>query len=220
MRILVLDGALADCVAAVVVDGQVVARRGAGGGRGQAALLAGMARDVLATAEVAAAELDGIAVTVGPGSFTGLRAAIALAQGLGAASGRAVVGVSVPEAMGAALPRLGRRTLWVALDSRRGRVFLRRGDDLRAFGLDELPAPDGPVAVAGDAAIAVAARLAARGEDVMLTDVRRASPRAVAAVAAQRLRGELPPLPPLPLYVDPPEAKLPAGGLRPPPMEA
>ena len=220
MRILVLDGALADCVAAVVVDGQIAARRSASGGRGQAALLAGMARDVLAGAGVAAAELDGIAVVVGPGSFTGLRAAIALAQGLGAASGRPVVGVSVPEAMAAALLRLGRRTLWVALDSRRGRVFLQRGDDLRAFALDDLPVPDGPVAVAGDAAIAVAARLAARGVDVMLTDVRRASPRALAAVAARRLGGEVPALAPLPLYVDPPEAKLPAGGLRPPPLGA
>jgi tRNA threonylcarbamoyl adenosine modification protein YeaZ len=215
-----MDGALADCGTAVVVDGQLAARRVAAGGRGQAALLAGLTRDVLGAAGVTAADLDGIAVTVGPGSFTGLRAAIALAQGLGAASGRPVVGVSVPEAMAAALPRLGARALWVALDSRRGRIFLQRGDDLRAFAVDDLPAPDGAVAVAGDAAIPVAARLAARGVDVMLTDVRRASPRAVAAVAAQRLRGETPARAPLPLYVDPPEAKLPAGGLRPPPSQA
>jgi hypothetical protein len=45
-------------------------------------------------------------------------------------------------------------------------------------------------------------------------------PLHIAAAARRRLRGELPPLPAQPLYVDPPEAKLPAGGLRPPPRAA
>jgi hypothetical protein len=52
----------------------------------------------------------------------------------------------------------------------------------------------------------------------MLTDLRLPPIRQVALVAAQRLRGERPPLPAQPLYVDPPEAKLPQGGLRPPPV--
>jgi len=53
---------------------------------------------------------------------------------------------------------------------------------------------------------------------VMLTDVRIPAGRHIAAVACQRLAGALPPLPAQPLYVDPPEARLPAGGLRPPPI--
>ena len=83
--------------------------------------------------------------------------------------------------------------------------------------LDALPVPDGKVAVAGDAAAAVAARLAARDADVMLTDARLPIARHVAVVAERRFSGELRPLPAQPLYVDPPEARLPAGGLRPPP---
>jgi tRNA threonylcarbamoyladenosine biosynthesis protein TsaB len=71
--------------------------------------------------------------------------------------------------------------------------------------------------VAGDAAAAVAARLAARGADVMLTDARLPIARHVAVAAERRFRGELRPLPAQPLYVDPPEARLPAAGLRPPP---
>jgi hypothetical protein len=52
---------------------------------------------------------------------------------------------------------------------------------------------------------------------VRLTDARLPHAEHVAAVGARRLRGELPPLEAMPLYIDPPEAKLPAGGLRPPP---
>jgi hypothetical protein len=51
----------------------------------------------------------------------------------------------------------------------------------------------------------------------MLTDARLPDAVAVARVGARRLAGVLPPLAAQPLYVDPPEAKLPAGGLRPPP---
>jgi tRNA threonylcarbamoyladenosine biosynthesis protein TsaB len=81
-----------------------------------------------------------------------------------------------------------------------------------------LPAADGPVAVAGDAAIEVAARLAARNETTMLTDARLPLARHLATVGQRRLRGDLPPLPAQPLYIDPPEARLPEGGLRRPPV--
>jgi hypothetical protein len=71
-----------------------------------------------------------------------------------------------------------------------------------------------PIAVAGNAAVEVAARLAARGADVMLTDARLPVGTHVAQVGALRHAGALPPLAAQPLYVDPPEARLPAGGLR------
>jgi hypothetical protein len=80
-----------------------------------------------------------------------------------------------------------------------------------------LPVASGRIAVAGDAANAAAAALAARGLDVMLTSARVAAPLQVAAVAAARAAGNLPPLDAVPLYVDAAEAKLPAGGLRPAP---
>jgi tRNA threonylcarbamoyl adenosine modification protein YeaZ len=178
---------------------------------------------VMATAGVTAAALDAVGVTVGPGSFTGLRAALALAHGIALGAGCPVVGVTVGEAIAEAFPQLGTRRLWTAIDSRRGRVFLDRGpngseDDIASFELANLPVPDGPVAIAGDAAILVAACLAASGVDVALTDLREALPRHVAVAAARRLARELSPREAQPMYIDPPEAKLPAGGLRPPPV--
>ena len=178
-----------------------------------------MVADVLAQAGIAATALDAVAVTVGPGSFTGLRASIALAQGLAAGAGCRLIGVTVAEALIAALPaNAASREVWVAIDSRRDRVFLLRGDDRAAFALDALPAATGRIAVAGDAAIAVACRLAARASgSIMLTDARLPATAMVAAVAARRLAGELPMLAVEPMYIDAPEAKLPAGGLRPAP---
>ena len=217
MRILALDAALARCAAAVVVDGEVLAARQTAATQGHAALLPVMARDVLAEAGIDAASLDLVAVTVGPGSFTGIRAGLALAHGIALAAGVPVIGVTVGEALADSLPHLGERRLWVAIDSRRGRVFLERGGTVVTTPLDALPVPDGKVAVAGDAAAAVAARLAARDADVMLTDARLPMARHVAMAAACRFRGVLPPLPALPLYVDPPEARLPSAGQRPPP---
>ncbi len=224
MLILGLDAALARCSAAVLEAGVVRAEACEDGGRGYATILPAMARDVLRAAEVPAAELAAVAVTVGPGSFTGLRAALALAHGIAGAVGRPVLGVLVAEALAEALAGTGQapersgRMLWVAIDNRRGRVFLHRGDAaVESAALDALPGPAGPVALAGDAAAEVAARMAARGDDVVLTEARLPLARHVAAVGARRLAGRLAPLPAQPLYVDPPEVRLPAGGLRPPP---
>ncbi len=217
LRILALDAALGRRSVAIVAGEVTLAEASEAGDRAMGERLAPMAAAALHSAGLAAWELDAVAVTVGPGSFTGIRAALALAHGIALAAGRVPVAVTVAEAMAAALPALGARALWVATDSRRGRVFLDIGGRLSAVPLAALAQPAGPVALAGDAAIAVMARLAARGCDVLLTDAREVRARDVALVAAARLAGTLSPLACLPLYVDPPEARLPLGGLRPAP---
>ena len=216
-RILALDAALGSRSVAIVAEGVVLAEASEGGDRAMGERLAPMAAAALRSAGLAASALGAVAATVGPGSFTGIRAALALAHGMALAAGRVPVAVTVAEAIAAGLPVFGERALWVATDNRRGRVFLDIGGRLAAVSLADLPEPEGPVAVAGDAAVAVMARLAARGCDVLLTDVRQIRARDVALVAAARLAGTLPPLACLPLYVDPPEARLPASGLRPAP---
>jgi tRNA threonylcarbamoyladenosine biosynthesis protein TsaB len=208
MRILALDAALARCSAAIIVDDALIAARQSDATRGHAALLPMMVSDVLAEAALPATQLDLVAVTVGPGSFTGIRAGLALAHGIALAAGIPVIGVTSGEALADSLPHLGSRRLWCAIDNRRGRVFIERSQGIAAFSLDSLPQPDGTVAVAGDAAIAVASHLAARGADVLLTDARLPMPRHVAVVALRRFQGALPPLPAQPLYVDPPEARI------------
>jgi tRNA threonylcarbamoyl adenosine modification protein YeaZ len=219
MRILVLDSSLARCTAAIVVNDVVVALRSGVRKQGHESILPGMARDVLEESSALPGDAgpDLVAVTVGPGSFTGIRAGLALAHGIGLALGVPVIGVTVGEAIADAFPHLGDRTLWTVTDSRRGHVFLERNGEIVSLSLEALPTPAGKVAIAGSAAAQVAARLAARGGNVMLTDARFPLARHIALVAARRHSGVLPPRSALPLYVDPPEARLPAGGLRPSP---
>jgi tRNA threonylcarbamoyl adenosine modification protein YeaZ len=157
--------------------------------------------------------INTVAVTIGPGSFTGLRTAISLAQGFAAAAGILLLGVRVEEAFAQAFPTL-HRPLWVAIRARRDRIFLVRDGIATGFADADIPRARGPVALAGDAANDVAARLAAAGADVLITNARTIDPVWVARAALARQAAGLPPHPALPVYVDPPEAKLPAGGLR------
>ena len=217
--ILALDAALAGCSAALVEGGRVLAARAALGDRGHAALLPPMVEAVLGEAGVAATALDAVAAVVGPGGFTGIRAALALAEGLALGAGRSAIGVTTGEALAAALPLRphGPRAIWAVIDNRRGRVMLEQfpPGSLRAEGAPEvvagveLPWPGGPVAVVGDAAPSVAARLAARGVDALLGEARLPSAIAAARVAALRLDGALPPLAARPLYVEPPAVRRP-----------
>lgn len=219
-RILALDAALARCSAAVLAGETVLAQRSAAGERGHAALLPPMAEAVLREAGLAAGELDAIAAVVGPGGFTGIRAALALAEGIGLGAGLPVIGVTTGEALAAAVPAAERegRAIWTVVDNRRGRVLLERfpPDAMAAdgppevFAESELPRPAGPVAVAGDMAPAIAARLAARGDNARLTGQRLPEAAAAARVAALRLARALPPLAARPLYVEPPAVRLPA----------
>ncbi len=224
--VLTLDAALGGCSAGVVRDGVVLASLRQDAGRGSSAALPAMARQVLEQAGVAAGALSGIAVTVGPGSFTGVRAALALAHGMGLGAGVPVWGITVGAALRAELgtdlrtgisvgisvgggaERGGLRPLWVAVDTKRGRVFLDDGVGIVAVALDALPSPAAPIAVAGDVAIAVVSRLAARGFDLQLLGVGGPSPLGIAH--GERVSA-------LPLYVDPVEARPgPAG--RPAPL--
>jgi tRNA threonylcarbamoyl adenosine modification protein YeaZ len=217
LRILAIDAAQRHASVTLVVDGVALAVRASAPDTGLAEMLAVWVGECLGEGGVVPGALDAIGVTIGPGSFTGLRASIALAQGLGLAADVPVHGISMGEAFGAALPLL-QRPLWVALTARRGRVFLERDGVATGFDDADLPQPAGPIALAGEQAGGVAARLAARGNDVMLTDARYCSGTAIAAALRRRVAAGLPMRPAMPLYVDPPEAKLPAGGLRPAPI--
>lgn len=224
-RILALDAALARCSAAVLVDGAVRAARAEATARGHASALPPMAEAVLAEAGLRAPDLDAVAVVVGPGGFTGLRAAIALAEGLALGAGVPLIGVTTGEALAAALPAPLRaaRAVWAAIDNRRGRILLERfapgawTPEAAPEPMEEaaLPRPPGPVALCGDAAPAVAARLAARDLDAMLTDSRLPDAAAAARVAALRLAGRIPARAARPLYAEPPAVRLPGGGAAP-----
>ncbi|HEY4585047.1 MAG TPA: tRNA (adenosine(37)-N6)-threonylcarbamoyltransferase complex dimerization subunit type 1 TsaB [Brevundimonas sp.] len=128
MKVMVIDTALGACSAGLFVDDAASDAVRALGLRhelmtkGHQERLGGLARD--AAAEVGGFDgVDRIGVTVGPGSFTGLRVGLAFALGLGAALGRPVVGVSTLDALAASVPAEG--LVAAVIDARRGQVYGR-----------------------------------------------------------------------------------------------
>jgi tRNA threonylcarbamoyladenosine biosynthesis protein TsaB len=190
------------------------------GQTGEAAFLPRMVADLLAEAGMQASDLGTVAVNVGPGSFTGLRASIAFASGLATGAGLPLIPVTTAEALAFALPE-PHPPLWCALDARQGRIFLHRGgapSDWTVALLADPPHPPSPVALTGDGATALAAALGL--SDTAVTIARLPHAEGVGRAAVARAAGELGPLPTVPLYIDPPRALLPRGGLRPPPATA
>lgn len=124
MRVLVIDTALDACTAAVFEDGHALGVRTELMVRGHSERLGGFARDAVAEAGGGFEALERIGVTVGPGSFTGLRVGLAFAQGLGAALGLPVVGVSTLEALARSADR-GQGATAAVIDARRGQVYLQ-----------------------------------------------------------------------------------------------
>jgi tRNA threonylcarbamoyladenosine biosynthesis protein TsaB len=97
MRILAMDTATSSCSVALWCDETIVAARREVMSRGQAEALVPMIGDVLAEAKVTASDLDLLAVTVGPGAFTGLRIGLATARGMGLAAHVPCLGLTTTE---------------------------------------------------------------------------------------------------------------------------
>lgn len=214
MKVLGLDTATTACSAAVWIDGAVVASRRLTMNRGQAEALAPMIMATLEDAGVAeVSDLDRIAVTIGPGAFTGLRIALATARGFSVATGRPVAGVTTFDALAHAVPaslRAG-KALLIAVDSRRAEPFCQLYDaDLNP--LDEpfalLPdavaarVPAGPLLLAGDGAPMLREALATRADTAFAPGDGLPDAGVVAALGAAMAL----PLPPArPLYLRPPD---------------
>ena len=223
--VLALDASSSRCSAVLwSEEAGLLASAERDGQTGDAARLPGMVAALLASRGLAAGDMSTIAVCVGPGSFTGLRASIAFAEGLAAGAGLPVIGVTVAEALAIAARAEGTDLpLWCALDGRHGRIFLHRGgapEDWEVAQLSDPPLPPVPVALTGDAAQALGDVLADNGVDAVVTAARLCHAREVAIAGIQRAQGRLVPLAAVPLYIDPPRAMAPKGGLRPPPLEA
>lgn len=127
MRVLIIDTALDVCAAGVFEgtpggEWRALARAVEPMARGHQEKIGPLVRDTVAASGGFDA-LDRIGVTVGPGSFTGLRVGLAFALGLGAALDRPVVGLSTLDGLAASVAADGR--VAAAIDARRGQVYLR-----------------------------------------------------------------------------------------------
>ncbi len=128
MKLLAFETATEACSVAVYVDGEVRERHELAPRR-HAELALPWAEALLAEAGVARSQLDGIAVGRGPGAFTGVRLAVAVAQGIALALDRPVLPVSTLAALAA--DAAGTRIV-AAIDARMGEVYLgtfERGED-------------------------------------------------------------------------------------------
>src|SRR6516162_7470595 len=118
MRILAFDTSTELCTAALCDSGRWTERAEHAGSR-HSELLLPMIRGLLGNAGLSLRDLDGIAFGAGPGSFTGLRIACGVAQGLSLGADVPVVGVASLEAMAeAAYAKHGWRRVAAALDAR------------------------------------------------------------------------------------------------------
>lgn len=97
--VLALDTSLDACSVAIVRGDSVLADLSERMQRGQAERLAPMVREAAARAGAAFSELDRVAVTTGPGSFTGVRVGLSFARALALALGKPCIGVSTLEAL-------------------------------------------------------------------------------------------------------------------------
>jgi len=93
-------------------------------GRNHSAYLAPMIQQILEQAEVSADELTAMAVSTGPGSYTGLRIGVALAKGMAAVNGIPLVGISTLDTIASGQTYYNtRHTLVVVVPAGRGRVI-------------------------------------------------------------------------------------------------
>jgi len=120
MILLAIDCSASLCAACVYdgTAGEELGRAVRDLGKGHAEHLIGVIEEALATAGKAYSDLGAIAVSIGPGSFTGIRVAVSAARGFALALGRPAIGVDTLEALAAeSRERLGPRTVLAALAS-------------------------------------------------------------------------------------------------------
>lgn len=227
--LLAIDCAGPVCSVALAAAGEITASRSIPLARGHAEVLMPMIADALAETGAAYRDIGCFAVTVGPGSFTGIRTAVAAARGLALALSRPLVGVPTLEAVARGARLAAARSdadCLVVLDTRRADLYAQRfapDGAARTRPVAMMPEPlvstvgAGPFLLAGDAAASLAPLLDARGIAFDGPAGKGFADAAdIAGIAAERWNmrkaGDVPPV--RPLYLRAPHATRPPGGGR------
>ena len=171
--------------------------------------LAAAVDDALADARVAMADVVGVGVGCGPGSFIGVRTGLSFALGLGRARGVPVVGISGVAALAASAPVPAGATIVAVVDAKRGERYVARvrfGDDGGLVRCDD-PVALVPAAIEIEAAETVVGAVeglqeGGAGAHVMRGPTAEGLRRALLVAGAHA--------PPVPVYVRDADAKVPA----------
>jgi tRNA threonylcarbamoyladenosine biosynthesis protein TsaB len=205
--VLALDTCLAACSVALLRDGETLGWLSEPTARGHQERLAPMTRDLLAGSGLAFAALDRIGVTVGPGSFTGLRVGLAFAKGLAFALGRPCVGIGTLEALAASLEDGGAKA--AVIDAGRGRVYLQLFDGAASLSGPDILTLETAAARLIEVQASREVALTGPGADLLAGALRGAIVRPLPAPdprAVARLAAAAPLAPPRPVYLRPPDA--------------
>jgi tRNA threonylcarbamoyladenosine biosynthesis protein TsaB len=144
MKILALDTATQSCSVAVVDDGSLLAELTRFNSKTHSRHLMNLINMVCSIADLKAGDLDGFAVTIGPGSFTGLRIGISTIKGLAFSLGKPVVGVSSLDALAWQCAQSA-YLICPLLDARKKEVYACRyrfkNDELKKDGTEKVASP-------------------------------------------------------------------------------
>lgn len=217
MSVLAIDTSMQACSAAVFVDGRLSEIFEARA-RGHADAIMPMISRVMAEAGVGFDTLDKLAVTTGPGTFTGVRVGVAAARGLALATSLPLIGRSSLWVMARGLASteavVNGHTILIAADARRGEVywalFDAEGNEMRppaASSPTDVVAklPNSQVVVAGSGASLIGQAAGEAGKEISVVREDLLPRAGWLATGAANL--EAPSEPPKPLYLRAPDAK-------------
>jgi tRNA threonylcarbamoyladenosine biosynthesis protein TsaB len=213
VKILAVDTALGACSVAVTDGARMLAHRHVFMDRGHAEALAPMVEEAMRDAKIEFSALDRLAVTIGPGTFTGQRVGLAFMRALRVALHRPLLGVMTLAAMAEAAKAETGLTDAIALhDARRDEVYVEIDGTPEVLPFDD--AMRALRKIGGDHAIALAGTAAPRACEALskrfvLSTIRQPDAFWVAHLAAAMPEADAAPRP---LYLRAPDAKLPAAG--------
>ena len=228
--ILALDSATDACSAAIWIDGEIIASRFEEMPRGHSESLVPMVAEITKEAECPVKGISLVAVTVGPGAFTGIRIGLATARGFALSSRAPCLGFTTLEVIAANIYKPTTRVL-VALHSKRENIYFQIfdpgyvacidpsiatleqiGEIVKGFVMDDMP-----ITLAGDAAAKVSEYLAENRLPADVSDIMHPNASVLAKLAASRRYSSSSIKPPSPVYLRQPDAALPVlgGRLRP-----
>ena len=223
MKILAVDTALGACSAAVLDGETVLGHAFEPMERGHAERLAPMVQEVMEASGTDFGALDRLAVTTGPGTFTGQRVGYAFMRGLRIAIARPLIGVTTLSAMAhAAMAKTETRAAAVLHDAKRSEVYFTLLVDGKTYVPVQLRSFDDAVTAIADAANCIGVRLSVAGTGAQAASeaFRAQGLDSIAAgivspdalwVARLARTAPAPETVPRPLYLRPPDARLPAG---------